>query len=145
MKAIVEACPTCIDVPDKDGGTPLHTAAGKGNYECVNVLLSAGCDPLITDEAGDTPAHHAAFKTARPYTGRAGDTLKAIIEACPACIDVQNTRGLTPLHYAASIGNYEGDSVLVSAGCDPLITNEDGKTAYDRAQSYSGVAELIEP
>ena len=54
MKAIVEACPDCIDVQHNYGKTPLHMAAYRGYDKCVNVLASAGCNPLLKSKIGKT-------------------------------------------------------------------------------------------
>ena len=64
-----------------------------------------------------------------------GEKVKAIVEACPDCIDVQTNSGKTPLHYAAQAfrGNDKCVNVLASAGCNLFIKNKDGKTAYDEA------------
>lgn len=64
-----------------------------------------------------------------------GEKLKAILKAFPACIDVQCTMmGATPLIHAAHMGNKKGIQVLVSAGCNLLLKNDDGQTAYKRAK-----------
>ena len=47
-------------------------------------------------KSGFTPAHIAAEYDAT------GEKLKAIVEACPDCIDVQDMWGNTLLHRAAS-------------------------------------------
>ena len=76
---------------------------------------------------GLTAAHEAAMYDAT------GEKLKAIVEACPDCIDVQADDGRTPLHQAAYYGNDKCVNVLASAGCNLLIKNKSGGTAYDRA------------
>lgn len=88
---------------------------------------------------GVTPTHLAA---SRDVTG---EKLKAIVEACPACIDVQEENGWTPLHLAAIKGYDKCVNVLASAGCNLLIKNKKGKTAYDRAvhEGNTSTAALI--
>ena len=83
---------------------------------------------------GNTPAHYAACSDGT------GEKLKLIVAACPACIDVQNNDGYTPLHNAAYQGYEKCIQVLISAGCNSLLKNKDGNTAYDEATAS---AELI--
>ncbi|MEO1085098.1 MAG: ankyrin repeat domain-containing protein, partial [Acidobacteriota bacterium] len=44
-----------LNLPDADGNTPLHHAAGWGRTENIRLLLAAGADPTLTNNAGDTP------------------------------------------------------------------------------------------
>lgn len=92
---------------------------------------------------GYTPAHYAAIQIA--YGDSTGEKLKLIVAACPACIDVQDNDGDTPLHNAAVNGDEKCIEVLISAGCNPLITNKGGKTAYDVAieRDYTASARMI--
>ncbi len=46
---------------DKDGITPLHSAAESGHAEAINALLAASADPNArTTKKGQTPLHTAA-------------------------------------------------------------------------------------
>jgi ankyrin repeat protein len=48
-----------------------------------------------------------------------------------ANVNVQNKRGRTPLHRAASDGSVEIARMLIDAGARKDIPNEDGKFPYD--------------
>lgn len=48
-----------VDIPDKDGCTPLMCACLAGYLECVDVLLKAGANPLVKDNRGKTPFSYA--------------------------------------------------------------------------------------
>ena len=74
---------------------------------------------------GQTPA---IFAAAYDDTG---EKLKLIVAACPACIDVQDNYGENPLHLAACNRHEKCIEVLISAGCNPLLKNKYGNTAYD--------------
>ncbi len=45
-----------IGARDACGNTALHRAAHHGNIEGVELLLSAGANPLIVNSVGQTPA-----------------------------------------------------------------------------------------
>jgi len=46
------------NIKNKQGNTPLHFAAQRGNYDIVRMLLlNYGADPNIQNHIGDTPLH----------------------------------------------------------------------------------------
>ena len=47
------------DAPDKNGATPLHLAAKKGQKEIVEALLTVGADVNAKDNLNHTPLHFA--------------------------------------------------------------------------------------
>jgi ankyrin repeat protein len=51
-----------LGVRDTYGNTALHRAAHHGNIEGVELLLSAGANPLITNSNGQTPADGNALR-----------------------------------------------------------------------------------
>lgn len=48
-----------INCQDKYGWTPLYSACHHGNYDCVNLLLELGADPMVRNNAGKTAVHAA--------------------------------------------------------------------------------------
>lgn len=52
------------------GATPLHFAAGRGDWEVLEVLIAAGADVKAKDHAGDTPLHWATREDWDPDEGR---------------------------------------------------------------------------
>jgi len=51
-----------------------------------------------------------------------------------ALLNIQNTSGNTPLHWASLIGHLEAVKTLVGAGADPTITNKAGHDALYEAE-----------
>jgi ankyrin repeat protein len=47
------------DVQDKDGWSPLHLVASRGNQRAVEILLRGGAVASRVDRKGWTPLHHA--------------------------------------------------------------------------------------
>jgi len=77
------------------GHTPLHSAAGGGNPEAVNLLISSGADANARDAHGGTPLHWAV---------RIGNE-KAVelLLASGASANAANAFGNTPLHIAGQV------------------------------------------
>lgn len=86
-----------LDETDSKGDTALIKAAAKNDFELVEILLNAGCDPNIPDRDGNTPLirtiefvkdKNAAFKIVYALLERDADTLKT------------NNQGYDLMHYA---------------------------------------------
>ena len=115
----------------KDGRTPLHFASGFGVADAVPLLLKAGAVVDARDEDGNTPLFVAGREVA-PLLIAAGADVRATnhegnvplhrnfqaVLLVPG-VNVRNKAGLTPLHYAALIGNVEAIEWLLSQGADP--------------------------
>lgn len=86
-----------IDVRDGDGATPLFFA----NAESARVLIAAGADVMARDREGNVPLHR-----------------NANAELLAPGVNVRNTAGLTPLHYAALAGRLDAVTWLLTQGAD---------------------------
>ena len=60
VKRILEEDPTCLEIPDNEGRTPLHIACALGQTAIVELLVRAGANINARDKAGNTPAFYAA-------------------------------------------------------------------------------------
>ena len=49
----------CLDIPNRDGDTPLHYAAAWGRVEAAEILVAAGADPSSKNLLGRTPRQDA--------------------------------------------------------------------------------------
>lgn len=109
----------------KFGRSPLHLAAHKGHNEVVQVLLRAGCDLDIQDDAGQTALHRAAVQ---------GNTqiISALLqESC--ALDRQDKDGNTALHEVSWHGFSQSVKLLVKAGANVHAKNKAGNTALHLA------------
>lgn len=64
------------------------------------------------------------------------DMLNELLASNRALLHVQGPNGNTPLHAAAVNGQNEAVRLLLEAGADPSIPNEDGHTASALAAQY---------
>ena len=63
--------------------------------------------------------------------------VKVLLDARPkAHVDVQDFEGNTPLHLAMIKGEDYVAKMLIAAGCDPDLQNNEGKMPYDLATSH---------
>ncbi|XP_032265177.1 ankyrin repeat domain-containing protein 6 isoform X6 [Phoca vitulina] len=91
----------------KHGRTPLHLAANKGHLPVVQILLKAGCDLDVQDDAGDTALHVAAALNHKKV-------VKILLEA-GADGTIVNNAGQTPLETARYHNNPEVALLLTKA------------------------------
>lgn len=127
-----------INVPDFDGDTPLHDAALLTQPEAANVLLHAGADPNIKNDANNlTPFHVACSKGCY-------HTVKNIF---PFISDINE---LSSSDESALMMAILGDSedivnFLLKNGADPSIKNEHAQTALDIALDlgYSNLFKIL--
>lgn len=101
-----------VNARSADHGTPLHYAATtcgcKHNPRVMTMLLQAGADPKLADDAGDTPLLEASKR------GPADD-VQQLIE-CGADPNQADRYGYTPLMAAANACLPECVSVLLKHG-----------------------------
>lgn len=107
----------------------IFTAASSGSAQEINALAQAGADFNIRDDFGQTPLIYAL------NNGQA--VVQALINQ-GANVNAQTDAGWTPLMYAARDASGNIISVLLQAGADPNITNNDGQTAVQIAQNTPG-------
>ncbi len=127
-----------VEARDGSGNTPLHWATGYGCVPCVARLLAHGANVNATRNDGGTPLHRAHATTvpallaaganvqARDRSGRvplhtSGEPLEALLAAG---VDVRDSHGLTPLHYAALAANAEQVDWLLAKGASPGLASQ---------------------
>jgi ankyrin repeat protein len=106
-------------------------AGEDGNVDAVRSWVASGADINVVDERGDTPLMVAS------YCHRA----ECVAEMLRLGADARrvNNYGSTALHWVAYRGGDGGGGaevvrLLVAAGCDAAVRDNDGRTAVELAR-----------
>ncbi|BFZ55790.1 hypothetical protein PYCC9005_002831 [Savitreella phatthalungensis] len=127
-KELLVQPPLKVNARDKTHGrTALHKAAAKGDVERVQQLLDQGADPSIRDNARVSPLHEAATR------GRL-DVVKLLLTTQAIDVSPRDIQGDYPLLDAAQNDFYDICRVLLDAGADPTLRNDDGCSALSEAE-----------
>ena len=126
------------------GKTPLHVAASVGrNPEAVEVLLDMGADPNVADHCGWTPLHLAILFC--PST-----IVEMLLNKGAETHHLAQTLGKfypggTALHMATKRGLKDKVRLLIDAGAEINIRDQNGKTplAYPLKRGYTAIVNLL--
>lgn len=127
------------------GRLPLHYAAGNGQIDMIDFLVTQSIDVNAGDQHGVTALHLAA-------DGTSADVVEALLKA--GASTEARTRSVNtfsdwsyshPLHWAASTGRDDNVKVLLTGGADIDIGNAWHRTPLHLAtrQSRLGVMEIL--
>ncbi len=123
-----------VEPRNKVDESPLMLAALEGQLDTAKTLIQLGAD---VNKTGWAPLHYAATR------GRL-DVMVLLLDKF-AYIDAASPNGTTPLMMAAHYGSPSAVKLLLEAGADPLLKNQQGLTAIDFAYKASRAdsAEII--
>jgi len=161
-----------VAVPDRDGWTPLMTAAwvdegsivtlltkqhadpnaaGAGNLTPLGVALQGGKDAATVAliEAGadvNGPVGAAGYTPLMLAVARQSKTAAEAVLKRGADVNARNQGGVTALMIAAAADQPELVALLVQAGANVAAQSETGETALSiaRAKDYQAVMKLLE-
>lgn len=113
---------TQIEARTSNDESPLMLAALKGLTALCQQLIDRGAD---VNKPGWAPLHYAATN------GHVAVMVLLLEEH--AYIDAVSPNGTTPLMMAAHYGTAEAVRLLLEAGADPMLSNDQGLSAVDFA------------
>ena len=126
--------PTLNVAYTSDGTTPLMLACNHGQDEVVELLIEKGANIMARNSDGGIALHDSVY--------RDSDSTLLLLKA-GATIDTQSTNGLTPLMIAAMYGPLSQVEVLLAAGADLHLKDDEGNSALDWAKQ-EGRPKVIE-
>jgi ankyrin len=152
---------------DPSGMSALHTSAGSGFLDVVQLLVHAGTSVGVTDSDGRTPLHYAAQassvggETAGSISMSEGGTEMSMATSIWRChsadtvsfllsagapVDAVSSSGHTALHIAASVGASDAVQALLSSAANRKLRDTRGLTAADvaRRAGFEAIAEAID-
>jgi ankyrin repeat protein len=112
------------------GATPLHTAAGNGHFNVMDVLRPYYRSVDISDDFGRTPLHYAAM------AGKL-QAMEWLLQR-GASVNAKDRTGMTPLMHAAGMGHASAVEMLLQRGADIRVKDRTGRTALHLACRLSG-------
>jgi quinoprotein dehydrogenase-associated probable ABC transporter substrate-binding protein len=130
-----------IEQPGTQGFRPLALAIAENKYESAKALMEAGADlsaasgadgltPLMLIAAQTSPAEGARFL---PGSTRPSDIARGLVER-GADVNAQSKNGVTALMIAATHNSAPMIGLLMDAGADPALKNQQGQTATEVAE-----------
>ena len=117
---------TKVEVRNAADESPLMFAALKGELALCQTLIKKGAD---VNKPGWAPLHYAA-------TNGHLEVMNLLLEEY-AYIDAASPNGTTPLMMAAQYGTESAVKLLLEAGADPMLKNDQGLSAIDFANLAS--------
>uniref|UniRef100_A0ABD2WK49 Uncharacterized protein n=1 Tax=Trichogramma kaykai TaxID=54128 RepID=A0ABD2WK49_9HYME len=130
VKWLIEASqqlnkPLLMNVRDKRGNTPLHSALNTGFAMRIELLLKHGADLHLPNDELYTPLHGICKQN---LDGRAGESLLRVcgekLETLH-CVDLRDKYDNTPLHLALRHGNLKMAEMLLRHGADLHLPNDE--------------------
>lgn len=108
-----------VNTADFSGLYPLHLAVRKGGEKCLRALVEAGARINMPEQKSGCTALHLAVKE------NLFKVACTIITELKADVDACTFGGNSPLHLAASMGSPHVCSVLIAAGADKRLENDE--------------------
>lgn len=123
-----------INIRDSERQTPLMRLDQDATAEFVELLLRYGAKVNVKDNEGNTPLIHAA-EYSTPMA------VRALIDA-GADVNAVGSGKKTALMLLADRGDTENVRLVLEHGADPNLRDEDGESAFDKADN-TDIEELL--
>ncbi len=128
-----------IDTNDKNGNTPLYSAAEIGDLNLVKLLLDNGANIEAKNGEYQATPLHGAVENYRL------DVVKLLLN-CGANVNAEDKGNWTPLHYAADTNSLDIVKVLVDAHANLGAKGNYGKIPLDIAKDkrHNNIVKYLE-
>ncbi|XP_060516365.1 uncharacterized protein LOC132695849 isoform X2 [Cylas formicarius] len=129
-----------VNMTDVSGNTAMHYAVSYGNFDVVSILLdSKVCDINKPNKAGYTSVMLVSLAEVRSQTH--ANVVRRLFQLADVNIRAKQ-HGQTALMLAVSHGRFDMVKMLLDAGADINIQDEDGSTALMCAAEH-GYIEIV--
>jgi ankyrin repeat protein len=125
-KLILEKKPD-VNIKNQDGETALFAALVSDKADIAKTLIAQGAS--LENLGGENES--ALFMAA---TTNQTEIMEIVLKKAPQLLNKTDDHGTTPLMEAAKFGGEKTVKLLLDAGADKSLKNEDGKTALDLAK-----------
>ncbi len=126
-----------VECRDGEGNTPLHFAVLRHSLKMVEMLLERGVEADAKNEEGESPLH-----CINKEETEGGAEITRLLVKIGCDVNRRGAMGRTPIWGSAAHGDVEATLVLLEAGADAGVVDEDGETAMHTAGSRQ-VAEAL--
>lgn len=132
---------------DREGNTPLMWAVMTNNVKAIETLFESSQES-ITKTPVDVNRRNTKRETSLHLIAKnamLSRVLPLLLER-QAVLNVQDSKGRTPLIIAASVGNKSAVEMLLDRRADHSVRDSSGKTASETARSagFTEIASIIE-
>ncbi|ETS82694.1 hypothetical protein PFICI_04570 [Pestalotiopsis fici W106-1] len=124
-----------IDAADANGIRPLHLASMMSEW-MVKRLLTAGADPTSVTSEGLTALHLAARAREANIVGLLIDELGKVPGRLQQSLDAPDQTGRSPLFHACRSGRPESVQLLLDAGSNVDLLDQDGLSPFHACAEY---------
>ncbi|XP_068182712.1 nuclear factor NF-kappa-B p100 subunit isoform X2 [Antennarius striatus] len=132
-----------VNTPDFHGLHPLHLAVRRDGERCLRLLVEGGAKINAPEQKSGNTALHLAVR------GNLFKVACTLITELKADVNAATFGGNTPLHLAASLGSPTLCSMLVAAGADKNLENDEplffSSSSSDEEQEQPIRTEVREP
>lgn len=127
-----------VNIQNMSSTTPLHFACLNGYLEVINRLVDAGADVNIQTLWGQTPLFLAINRNRNSV--EIVERLLALGANVNMGGDIENG---TPLHKACYLDNIDIVNILLGAGADVNIQDNEGRTPLDVTRPFSPIRNIL--